>query len=117
MNVSYKGIKQELAPRIQTKIDAKFAKLSKLLEQRGEREAHVVVTQERHLYHAEVTVQFYDHQLVAIESDGELFTALNAASGARRSGARRLPRQFPRLRLRRRLPRMPRLRARAGCSA
>jgi len=39
MNVSYKGMKQELPPRMQSKLDAKFAKLSKLLEKRGEKEA------------------------------------------------------------------------------
>ena len=79
MNVSYKGMKQELAPKIQTKLDAKFAKLSKLLEQRGEREAHVIVTNERHLVRAEITIQFYDHQLAAEASDGDLFTALSEA--------------------------------------
>jgi putative sigma-54 modulation protein len=79
MNVSYKGLKQELAPKLQAKLDVKFAKLSKLLEKRGEREAHVVVTQERQMQNAEVTVQFYDHQLVAKGSDGDLFTALAEA--------------------------------------
>jgi putative sigma-54 modulation protein len=79
MNVSYKGIKQELAPKIQSKLDAKFAKLSKLLEQRGEREAHVIVTHERHLINTEITIQFYDHQLVAAGSDPDMFTALSAA--------------------------------------
>jgi putative sigma-54 modulation protein len=80
MNVSYKGIKQELPPKNQEKLDAKFAKLAKLLDQRaGQREAHVVVTQERHLYHAEVTVQFYDRQLVSLGSDSDVFTALSGA--------------------------------------
>lgn len=79
MNVSYKGPKQDFPPAHQEKLDTKFAKLSKLLERRGEREAHVVVTHERHLYHAEVTVQFYDHQLVSLGSDGDLFTALSSA--------------------------------------
>jgi putative sigma-54 modulation protein len=79
MNVSYKGLKQDLAPAHQEKLDAKFAKLSKLLERRGQREAHVVVTHERHLYRAEVTVQFYDHQLVGLCSDGDVFTALSSA--------------------------------------
>jgi putative sigma-54 modulation protein len=79
MNVSYKGIKQELPPKIQAKLDAKFAKLSKLLERRGEKEAHVIVTQERHLHHAEVTIQFYDHQLVGAGAHGDLFNALSAA--------------------------------------
>jgi len=79
MKVSYKGIKQELPVRLQTKLDVKFAKLSKLLEKRGELEAHVVVTTVRHLHKAEVTIQFYDHQLVGIGSDADLFTALSEA--------------------------------------
>jgi putative sigma-54 modulation protein len=79
MNVSYKGIKQELPPRIQRRLDAKFAKLSKLLERRGEKEAHVIVTSERHLHRAEITIQFYDHQLVAIGSDNDLFAAMSDA--------------------------------------
>ncbi|MGH9595108.1 MAG: ribosome hibernation-promoting factor, HPF/YfiA family, partial [Bryobacteraceae bacterium] len=66
-----------LPPKIQAKLDAKFAKLAKLLDGRGEREAHVIVTQERHLYRAEVTLQFYDHQLVSVGSDTDLFTALS----------------------------------------
>lgn len=79
MKISYTGVKQKLPEKIQAKLDAKFAKLSKLLEQRGEREAHVVVTHERHLHNAEITVQFYDHQLVGIGSDGDLFTAVASA--------------------------------------
>src|ERR1700691_5473522 len=79
MKVSYKGIKQELPVRLQTKLDAKFAKLSKLLEKRGELEAHVVVATVRHLHKAEVTIQFYDHQLVGIGSDADLFTGLSEA--------------------------------------
>jgi putative sigma-54 modulation protein len=79
MKVSYRGIKQALPAKIQAKLDAKFAKLSKLLEKRGEQEAHVVVTMVRHLHKAEVTIQFYDHKLVAIGSDADLFTALSEA--------------------------------------
>jgi putative sigma-54 modulation protein len=79
MKVTYKGIPHPLGPKIQQKLDGKFAKLAKLLDGRGEREAHVIVAQERHLYRAEVTVQFYDHQLVGIGSDSELLTALSAA--------------------------------------
>jgi putative sigma-54 modulation protein len=79
MNVSYKGLKQAFLPAHQKKLDAKFAKLSKLVDRRGQREAHVVVTHERHLYHAEVTMQFYDHPLVCLCSDGDLFTALSSA--------------------------------------
>jgi putative sigma-54 modulation protein len=79
MKVSYTGVKQKLPEKLQAKLDAKFAKLSKLLEQRGEREAHVVVTHERHLHQAEITVQFYDHKLLGIGTDGDLFTAVTTA--------------------------------------
>ncbi|MBV8843090.1 MAG: ribosome-associated translation inhibitor RaiA [Bryobacterales bacterium] len=79
MNISYKGVKQELPAKLQEKLDARFAKLSKLLEKRGEKEAHVIVQSERHLHRAEITVQFYDHQLVGIGADPDLFTALSTA--------------------------------------
>ena len=79
MNVSYRGVQRELPPKLQEKLDAKFAKLSKLLERRGEKEAHVVVTTERRLHKAEITVQFYDRQLVGMDSDADLFTAMSQA--------------------------------------
>lgn len=79
MKVAFKGLPHSLPPKIQKKLDGKFAKLAKLLDGRGEREAHVIVNQERHLYQAEVTVQFYDHPLVGLGSDSDLFTALSIA--------------------------------------
>ncbi len=79
MKVNYKGVNKELPPKLQEKLAAKFAKLSKLLETRGEKEAHVVVTSERHLHHAEITLQFYDHQLVCQGSDSDLFKAMIVA--------------------------------------
>jgi putative sigma-54 modulation protein len=79
MNVSYRGIKKELSPQFQEKLDAKFAKISKLVEKRGEKEAHVVVTSEKRMHKAEITMQFYGHPLVGIESDPDLFTALSGA--------------------------------------
>jgi putative sigma-54 modulation protein len=79
MNVSYRGIKKELSPKLQEKLDAKFAKISKLVEKRGEKEAHVVVTSQNHLHTAEITMQFYGHPLVGIASDADLFTALSGA--------------------------------------
>jgi putative sigma-54 modulation protein len=79
MNVSYRGIKRELSPKLQEHLDAKFAKLSKLLEKRGEKEAHVVVTSENRIHKAEITMQFYGHPLVGTASDVDLFTAMNGA--------------------------------------
>ena len=79
MNVTYKGMKQELPPKMQARLNAKFAKLSKLLEKRGPKEARVIVTGVRHLQKAEITIQFYDHQLVAVGSDADLATAITGA--------------------------------------
>jgi putative sigma-54 modulation protein len=79
MKVSYRGVQKELPPKVQEKLDAKFSKLSKLLERRGEKEAHVVITTERHLHKSEITVQFYDHQLVGLGADTDLFTSMSQA--------------------------------------
>lgn len=76
MKVKIKGIKQDLSPKIQKKLDAKFAKLGKLLEKRGEQEAHVMVTTERHLNNVEITLPFYEHNLVGMGSDPDLLNAL-----------------------------------------
>lgn len=79
MKVKYTGIQKELPPKLQEKLDAKFTKLSKVLEKRGEKEVHVVVTTERHLHHAEITLPFYDHELIGLGSDADLFTAMCGA--------------------------------------
>jgi putative sigma-54 modulation protein len=79
MNVSYRGIKKELSPKLQEKLDAKFAKISKLVEKRGEKEAHVVMSSENRMHRAEITMQLHGHPLVGIDSDADFFTALNGA--------------------------------------
>jgi putative sigma-54 modulation protein len=79
MKVSYKGIKNDLPAKLQEKLDTKFAKLSKLVDGRGEKQAHVVVTSERHLHKAEITLHVHNHQLVGIGSDSDVFNAMSAA--------------------------------------
>jgi len=79
MKVSYTGIKNDLPIKLQEKLDAKFAKLSKLVDGRGEKRAHVVVTSERHLHKAEITLHVHNHQLVGISSDSDVFSAMSAA--------------------------------------
>ena len=79
MKVTYKGMPHALPPKEQQKLEAKFAKIGKLLDGRGEREAHVIVTQERRLCCAEITLQFHDRQLVGKGSDVDLFTAISIA--------------------------------------
>jgi putative sigma-54 modulation protein len=79
MKVTYKGMPHALPPKVQQKLDGKFSKIAKLLDGRGEREAHVIVTQERRMCCAEITLQFHDHKLIGKGSDTDLFTALSMA--------------------------------------
>ena len=79
MKVSYTGIKSGLPAKLQEKLDTKFVKLSKLVDGRGEKQAHVVVTSERYLHKAEITLHVHNHQLVGIGSDSDVFKAISAA--------------------------------------
>jgi putative sigma-54 modulation protein len=79
MRITYTGRQVELAPAQLKKIEAQFAKVGKLLDGREEREAHVILSLERHLHHCEVTVHYHNHELVGIGSNSDLFTAINSA--------------------------------------
>lgn len=80
MRITYTGRQVELAPAQLKKIEAQFAKVGKLLDGREEREAHVILSLERHLHHAEVTVRYHNHELVGIGSNSDLFTAIHSAA-------------------------------------
>lgn len=80
MKITYKGIHHDLPPKLQEKLELKFKKLSKLLDgPGGEKAAHVILTKERHLHHAEITLHYYDHQLVGEGSDADIFNAMSGA--------------------------------------
>ncbi len=79
MKITYTGRQVDFPPAQLAKIEGQFAKLSKLLDGQGERGAHVVLSHERHLHHAEVTVNYHHHALVGLASDPDPFTALHGA--------------------------------------
>lgn len=79
MKIAYTGRQVELAPAQLKKLEARFAKVGKLLDGRRECEAHVILSLERHLHHAEITINYYNHQLVGLASNGDLFTAIHSA--------------------------------------
>ncbi|HLY18509.1 MAG TPA: ribosome-associated translation inhibitor RaiA [Bryobacteraceae bacterium] len=79
MKITYTGRQVELAPAQLRKIEAQFAKVGKLLDGREQREAHVILSLERHLHQAEITVNYFNHPLVGIGSNADLFTAIHAA--------------------------------------
>ncbi|MCC6861082.1 MAG: ribosome-associated translation inhibitor RaiA [Bryobacterales bacterium] len=80
MKVTYTGRQVELGPPQMRKIETRFLKIGKLLDGKEEREARVILSQERHLHHAEITVNYRDHSLVVVASDADLFTAILSAA-------------------------------------
>jgi putative sigma-54 modulation protein len=79
MKIHYTGRQVELAPAQLKKIERAFAKVGKLLDGKQEKEAHVILSLERHLHHAEITVNYHNHPLVVVESATDLFTAIHGA--------------------------------------
>jgi putative sigma-54 modulation protein len=78
MKINYTG-QAAFSPAQQKKLDAKFGKLSKLLDRGGEKGAHVILTTERHLHRAEITVHYYDHPLVVLHSHADQLQAITGA--------------------------------------
>lgn len=79
MKITYTGRQAELTPVQLRKTQAKVAKVAKLLDGKGEREAHVILSSVRHLQKAEITVQFHDRQLVCVGSDSDPVAAIHQA--------------------------------------
>ena len=79
MKISYTGRHDEFPAKQRAKLEAKIQKLSKLVERRGEKEAHVILSQERFLRKVEITMNAWDHALVGVGSDSDLVTAADAA--------------------------------------
>src|SRR5438309_10781304 len=80
MKITYTGRQVELAPAQLRKLEARFVKIGKLLDGRRECETHVILSLERHLHHAEATINYYGHPLVGLGSSNDLFTAIHSAA-------------------------------------
>jgi putative sigma-54 modulation protein len=76
MKLIFSGKSKEFTPQLEKKVTTKLAKLSKFIEQRGEREAHIAHQVERHLHKVTIEVNFYDHALIGEGADTDLDTAL-----------------------------------------
>ena len=79
MRITYTGRQVELAPAQLKKIEGQVAKLGKLLDGKDEREAHVILSHERHLHRAEMNVNYHGHPLVGLAENADLFTAIHSA--------------------------------------
>jgi putative sigma-54 modulation protein len=77
MKVTYTGRREPFTPPQTRKLEGKLAKLARLLDLKGgEREAHIILTSERHLRRAEITVRMFDHPMVGVAAEADQFTAL-----------------------------------------
>jgi ribosomal subunit interface protein len=95
MKVTYTGRHIDLAPAQKINLEAEFAKVGHLLDNgKGEAHAHVVLSHERHLNHAEVTVPYHHHELVGQASDPDLFAAIHAAVGKLEAQAIKLKEKY-----------------------
>lgn len=79
MKISYTGRHEAFPPRALAKLEAKLQKLSKMIDRRGEKEAHIILTQERFLQKVEITMNAWDHAFVGVGSDTDLVIAANDA--------------------------------------
>jgi len=79
MKITFTGRQVELAPAEVKKLEARAKKLSKFLDGKEEREAHVVIGLERGRHCAEITVNYFDHPLVAEAVNTDMFTAIHEA--------------------------------------
>jgi ribosomal subunit interface protein len=82
MHVTYTGRQVELSPAQAQKLGLEFEKVGKLLDNgKGEAEARVILSHERHLNSVEVIVPYHRHELVGQAADPDLFTAIHSAVG------------------------------------
>ena len=82
MRITYTGRQVELVPAQLRKLETQCAKLGKMLDtKKSECEARVILSIERHLHKAEVTVAYHDHSMIGLAEDSDLFTAIHGAIG------------------------------------
>jgi putative sigma-54 modulation protein len=79
MNVHYTGRQAELSEAHRKKLATKFDKIQKILGDRYQPEAHVILSQERRTFRAEVTLNFRHNTMVVECSGSDLFAAVQEA--------------------------------------
>jgi len=79
MKISYTGRHEAFPPKPRSKFEGKLQKLSKMIDRRGEKEAHVILARDRFLHKVEITLNAWDHAMVGIGSDTDLVIAANDA--------------------------------------
>jgi putative sigma-54 modulation protein len=76
MKITFTGKRDKLTPSQERKLAMAFGRLSKQLERKGEKAAHVAFSDQRHLKIAELRLNYYGHPLVASGSGSDQYTAV-----------------------------------------
>ena len=79
MRVHYTGRKADISDKQKQKLEVKFDKIHRILNRKDSLEAHVVLSRQRRLCEAEVTLRALSHTLVVTASHAEPLSALLAA--------------------------------------
>ena len=79
MKITYTGRKANLSERERAKLERKLDKIQRILTRRGRLGAHVTLTRQRHLCHAEVTLRALRHTLVVEAAAMSAFAAMRIA--------------------------------------
>lgn len=79
MNVNYTGGNGDFNAADKTRLEAKLAKLGKMIDKKGEKDAHVILTAEKRGKKAEITVNYLHHNFVANGSGPAFLPAVTAA--------------------------------------
>lgn len=79
MKVTYTGGNGEFSAAEKTRLEAKLAKLGKMIDRKGEKEAHVILTAEKRGKKAEITVNYLHHSFAGAGSGPAYLPAVAAA--------------------------------------
>ncbi len=79
MKITYTGTPEDLLPKERLKLEAKLSKAVKVIERKGERDAHVFLSKVRHLHKVEITLNAFDHTMVGDGSAVDVAAAMASA--------------------------------------
>ena len=79
MRIHYTGRQVEITPRIKLQVEEKLDKVHRLLGRHLDLEAHVILSQERHLHTSEVTLNLKKQPLVVVAAASDFYSSLQEA--------------------------------------
>lgn len=79
MRVHYTGAPSGLTPTKEKQIQTRLTRIGKMLDKKGEKEGHIILTTVRRQRKAEITVNHHHHNFAGMATANDDFTALASA--------------------------------------